>query len=580
MSKTLRIALAQINVTVGDFKGNEKKIVDNIRIAKNLNVDLIVFPELAITGYPPEDLLLRPQFIEDNLKCLQRIITKTKNITAIVGFADSVNESLFNSAAVLNNGKLYGVYNKIHLPNYGVFDERRYFEQGNDALTFELNGIRIGLSICEDLWISESVIENEALIGNADVIVNISASPYCSGKIEEREKLVIDRAKKNRVFMLYVNLIGGQDELVFDGSSLIANEKGEILARGKQFAEDLLVFDIDVSNIQDQRQADNVFNKIKKSFPSKFNLKTFKLPKPNSTKSVPPLQKSPQREKLDPVTEIYHALVLGTRDYIQKNGFKKVVLGLSGGIDSALTAAIAVDAVGAKSVVGVAMPSEFSSDSSLEDAEQLANNLGIEYKVIPIQKTFECYKKMLKDTFADLPFDATEENIQARIRGNVIMALSNKFGWLALTTGNKSEVSVGYCTLYGDMAGGFAVIKDVPKTLVYKLSENLNKSRGCEIIPQNTIVKPPSAELRPNQKDEDSLPPYSILDPLLSDYIEKNASVEQILANGFDEEIVRKVIRLVDLNEYKRRQGPPGIKITPRAFGKDRRMPITSRYQR
>ena len=580
MSKTLRIALAQINVTVGDFKGNKKKIIDNIRIAKNLDVNLIAFPELAITGYPPEDLLLRPQFIEDNLKCLQRIIPKTKNITAIVGFTDSVNESLFNSAAVLNNGKLYGAYNKIHLPNYGVFDERRYFEQGNEAMTFELNGIKIGLSICEDLWISESVIENEALIGNADVIVNISASPYCSGKIEEREKLVIDRAKKNRVFMLYANLIGGQDELVFDGSSLIANEKGEILAQGKEFAEDLLVFDIDVSNIKDQRQADNIYNKRKNSFPPKYNLKTFKLPETNSTKSFSPLQKSNQREKLDPISEIYYALVLGTRDYIQKNGFEKVVLGLSGGIDSALTAAIAVDAVGAQNVVGVAMPSEFSSTSSLEDAEQLANNLEIEYKVIPIQKTFECYKKMLKDIFADLPFDATEENIQARVRGNVIMALSNKFGWLALTTGNKSEVSVGYCTLYGDMAGGFAVIKDVPKTLVYKLSENLNKSRGREIIPQNTIIKPPSAELRPNQKDEDSLPAYSILDPLLSDYIEKNASVAQILANGFDEKIVQKVIRLVDLNEYKRRQGPPGIKITPRAFGKDRRMPITSRYQR
>jgi NAD+ synthase (glutamine-hydrolysing) len=578
MSNILRIALAQINVTVGDFQGNEKIILDNIKKAKKLNVDLIVFPELSITGYPPEDLLLRPQFIEDNVKSLLRIVPNTKNITAILGFADCANNKLYNSAAVLSNGKLCGVYRKIHLPNYDVFDEKRYFNQGNEAVIIKLNGIKIGLSICEDLWISDSVIETEALFGNAEVIVNISASPYCSGKIEEREELVIDRALKNRVFMLYANLIGGQDELVFDGSSIIANEDGDIVLQGKEFDEDLLLCDVDVSAIRDKRKRDISYNNRKKEFTAKYKLKSLKLQQTVPGKSIQPLKRFKQRKKLDPVSEVYQALVLGTRDYVRKNGFKKVVLGLSGGIDSALTAAIATDALGAKNVICIAMPSKFSSESSLTDAKQLADNLGIEYKVIPIHTVYESYLETLKDEFSGLPFDVTEENIQARIRGNIIMALSNKFGWLALTTGNKSEVSVGYCTLYGDMAGGFAVIKDVPKLLVYKLSENVNQIHRRELIPQNTINKPPSAELRPDQKDEDSLPPYHILDPLLADYIEKNLSIKQILAKGYDEQTVRNVIRLVDLNEYKRRQGPPGIKITPRAFGKDRRMPITNRY--
>jgi NAD+ synthase (glutamine-hydrolysing) len=579
MSNILRIALAQINVTVGDFQGNEKIILDNIKKAKKLNVDLIVFPELSITGYPPEDLLLRPQFIEDNVKSLQRIIPHTKNITAILGFADYVDNKLYNSAAALCDGKLCGIYHKIHLPNYGVFDEKRYFNRGNEAVIFELNGIKIGLSICEDLWISDSVIETEALFGNAEIIVNISASPYCSGKIEEREKLVIDRAEKNRVFMLYANLIGGQDELVFDGSSLIANEDGDIVVQGKEFDEDLLLYDIDVSAIRDKRKKDVSFNNRKKNFTAKYKLNSLKLQQTVPGISILPLKKVELRIKLDPVSEVYHALVLGTRDYVHKNGFKKVVLGLSGGIDSALTAAIATEALGEKNVVCIAMPSKFSSESSLTDAEQLAKNLSIEYKVIPIHTVYEKYLEIIEDEFLGLPFDVAEENIQARIRGNIIMALSNKFGWLALTTGNKSEVSVGYCTLYGDMAGGLAVIKDVPKLLVYKLSENVNQIKGREIIPQNTINKSPSAELRPDQKDEDSLPPYHILDLILTDYIENNLSLQQIITKGYDEQTVRNVIRLVDLNEYKRRQGAPGIKITPRAFGKDRRMPITNRYQ-
>ena len=580
MSKSIRIALAQINTTVGDFKSNKKKIIENIQKAKNLNADIIAFPELTVTGYPPEDLLLRPQFIKDNFKCLQQIIPETKNITVVTGFVDSSDGKLYNCAAILNDGKHAGSYHKIHLPNYGVFDEKRYFDPGTKPLIFTLNGIKIGISICEDLWIPDSVIDVQALIGDVEVIINISASPYCFGKIAERENLVIKKAITNRVVVNYINLIGGQDELVFDGSSLIVDEKGKVLGRCKQFEEDLLLFDIDVSEIKNIRKNDKNFIKRKSNFHIKCQLKSIEIPTSTSeNKHKQPITNKKQN-KLESDTEIYYALVLGTKDYIQKNGFKKVVLGGSGGIDSALTAAIAVDAIGAQNVIGVAMPSEFSSQSSLEDAKQLAANLGIEYKIIPIQKTFDCYKEMLNDTFLDLPFDVTEENIQSRIRGNIIMALSNKFGWLALTTGNKSEVSVGYCTLYGDMAGGFAVIKDVPKTLVYELSENLNDIRGQEIIPRNTIVKPPSAELRHDQKDEDSLPPYDVLDPLLADYIEKNLSIKQILAKGYDEEIVRKVIRLVDLNEYKRRQGPPGIKITPRAFGKDRRMPITSRYQR
>lgn len=574
----LRIGLAQINVTVGNLKANVRKIKNFINKAKKFRVNLIAFPELTITGYPPEDLLLRPQFIKDNILCLDQIKQTTANIVCIFGFAELNEGKLFNSAAVMFNGELIGVYQKINLPNYGVFDEKRYFKDGNQPLLLELNGIKIGLSICEDLWIPDSVIDAQALTGGAEIAVNISASPYCSGKIQEREDLVIEKAIKNRVLMNYVNLVGGQDELVFDGSSLSVNEKGEVICRCKQFAEDMQILDLDVSSVRAMRESDETFKLRKKNFDNQFALNSigqFFIKKENVP--LKPL-KSKKHKKLNHNDEVYQALVLGTRDYIKKNGFKKVALGLSGGIDSALTAAIAVDALGNENVIGVAMPSEFSSQSSLEDARRLAANLGMEYKVIPIQRTFEQYKAMLKSEFTGLPFDVSEENIQARIRGNIIMALSNKFGWLAITTGNKSEISVGYCTLYGDMAGGFAVIKDVPKTLVYQLAENLNSSRGKEIIPQSTISKPPSAELRPNQKDEDSLPPYNILDPILLEYIENNATVQQIVKLGFKKEVVCKVIRLVDMAEYKRRQGPIGIKITPRAFGKDRRMPITNRY--
>jgi len=579
MSKSIRIALAQVNVTVGDLDGNTEKIRNYLQQAKELQADLVAFPELCITGYPPEDLLLRRQFVADNETCLQRLVPETVGITGVVGFAHAQDGKIYNAAAIMCDGKLAGIYHKIHLPNYGVFDEERYFEAGNRPLILELNEIKIGINICEDIWVDNSVIETQALSTGAEIILNISSSPYHSGKLEEREALLKNRALHNRAVVCYVNLIGGQDELVFDGNSLIVNESGHILLRGKQFEENLMVYDIDVSQLLKLRAADKAYQQSKRSFdpPYKIELIDFQLDG-DRTRQRNPLPQ-PQQTRLDPVAEVYQALVLGTRDYVRKNGFNKAVLGLSGGIDSALTAAVAVDALGADNVIGVAMPSFFSSSSSLEDAEQLAKNLGITYLVIPIQKTFEAYQKMLRPTFTDRPFDVTEENIQARIRGNIIMALSNKFGWIPLTTGNKSEISVGYCTLYGDMAGGFAVIKDVPKTLVYQLAKKLNEIKGRDIIPQNTITKPPSAELRPDQKDEDSLPPYDILDPILAEYVEKDASPEQIIALGFDAATVRRVIRLVDLNEYKRRQGPPGVKITPRAFGKDRRMPITNRYR-
>jgi NAD+ synthase (glutamine-hydrolysing) len=579
MSKRIRIAIAQINVTVGDFSGNEQKIKDYIQQARESQADLIAFPELTITGYPPEDLLLRPQFIQDNIACLQRIVRETRDITAIVGFAHQETEKIFNAAAIISDGKLIHIYHKIHLPNYGVFDEERYFEAGDRPLILELNEIKIGISICEDIWIENSVVETQALSTGAEMILNISSSPYHSGKVEEREDLLKNRALHNRAIVSYVNLVGGQDELVFDGNSLIVNEQGEIVIRGKQFKEDLILFDIDVSKLHNIRSSDESYQQRKLEFDPPFKIELIDLPfHPGNLNKKVKITKQ-QRAKLDPISEVYQALVLGTKDYVQKNGFNKVVLGLSGGIDSALTAAIAVDALGEENVIGVNMPSEFSSPSSLTDAEHLARNLNIKYLVIPIQETFVAYQNILKESFADLPVDITEENIQARIRGNIIMALSNKFGWLALSTGNKSEVSVGYCTLYGDMAGGFSVIKDVPKMLVYQLARKFNETRGYEIIPQNTLIKPPSAELRPDQKDENSLPPYDILDPILAEYVEKDATFDQIIGLGFDVETVKKVIRMVDQSEYKRRQGAPGIKITPRAFGKDRRMPITNRYR-
>ncbi len=575
--RTLRMGLCQINTTVGDIEGNTKKILDYITKGKKVRANLMVFPEMAITGYPPEDLLFMPKFIEANLKAIHVIAKATSSITAIVGFVNKDGD-IFNSAALLHEGKLVDVYSKIYLPNYGVFDEDRYFQIGRENFIFTLRSTPIGLSICEDLWYPGDPIRTQTLYGGAELIVNISSSPYHAGKLAFREKMISTRASDNAAIIAYCNLVGGQDELVFDGGSLVFNQRGELLARGKQFEEDLIFADLDMEEVFRMRLHDPRIRREKVANGEK-TLKRIDLPDRR-----PPAKKRPsipkrENKPLDRLSEIYAALVLGTGDYVRKNGFQTVLIGLSGGIDSALTAAIAVDALGKKGVVGVAMPSQYSSKESLEDAKQLAENLGIRFLTIPITDVFHAYLKTLSPSFKGQKQNVTEENIQARIRGNILMALSNKFGWLVLTTGNKSEMSVGYCTLYGDMAGGFAVLKDVPKTLVYELTKSRNKKEGKNLIPKRVFIKPPSAELRLNQKDEDSLPPYSTLDPILQAYVEEDKGVEEIAKMGFKENMIKEVIRMVDLNEYKRRQSPPGVKITHRALGKDRRLPVTNKYR-
>ncbi len=574
--RTLRIGLAQINPTVGDLSGNVRKIMDYIGRARELGVDLVAFPELAITGYPPEDLLLKPDFIEANLDCLQQIVESTRSITAVVGFVDSADD-IYNAAAIIHDGALAGVYHKMYLPNYGVFDEDRYFQAGTDYPVFVLPGTSIGINICEDIWYPAGPGEVQALAGGAEVIVSISASPYYAGKGLARERMLATRAADNVAMVAFCNLVGGQDELVFDGNSVIFDERGELVVRGKQFEEDLIVADLDVGSVFRQRLHDPRRRKEKLAA-DVGRVSRIALPEVESRGEKPPLP-ARRMERLDPLAEIYQALVLGTRDYVHKNGFQKVVIGLSGGIDSSLTAAIAVDALGKENVVGVFMPSRYSSEESRVDAGKLAENLGIRFLSIPIDDTFQAYLDMLSAPFAGVEPDVTEENVQARIRGNILMALSNKFGWLVLTTGNKSEVSVGYCTLYGDMAGGFAVVKDVPKALVYQLAGHVNGSAGREVIPRRVFEKAPTAELRPDQRDEDTLGPYATLDPILHAYVEEDRGLDEIVALGFDEATVRRVIGMVDRNEYKRRQAPPGVKITPRAFGKDRRLPITNQYR-
>jgi NAD+ synthase (glutamine-hydrolysing) len=575
--RTLRIGLCQINTTVGDIEGNTKKILDYVEKGKKMGADLLAFPEMAITGYPPEDLLLMPKFIEANLKAVRRIAKATSSITVLLGFVDK-KEDIFNAAALLQNGKVVTSYCKTFLPNYGVFDEDRYFKAGTENFIFILKSVPVGPSICEDLWYPGDPIRTQALYGGAELIVNLSSSPYHAGKTAFREKMISTRATDNVAIVAYCNLVGGQDELVFDGGSLIFDQKGELVARGKQFEEDLVFADLDMEAVFRMRLHDPRIRRERQSEEEK-SLQRIELPEQShSGKRKPPIPKR-DNKPLDHFAEIYAALVLGTGDYIRKNGFQRVLIGLSGGIDSALTAAVAVDALGKKAVVGVAMPSQYSSKESLEDAKILAKNLGIQILTIPITETFQAYLKTLAPAFKGFKPNVTEENIQARIRGNILMALSNKFGWLVLTTGNKSEMSVGYCTLYGDMAGGFAVLKDVPKTLVYELSKYKNKKEGKTIIPQNVFSKPPSAELRPNQKDEDSLPPYSVLDPILQSYVEEDKGVEEIAKMGFKERMIKEVIQMVDRNEYKRRQSPPGVKITHRALGKDRRLPVTNKYR-
>jgi NAD+ synthase (glutamine-hydrolysing) len=574
--RTLRIGLCQINTTVGDIEGNTRTILDYIDKGKRMGADLLAFPEMAVTGYPPEDLLLMPKFIEANLKAIKRIAKATSSITVLVGFVDKKGD-IFNAAALLHNGKIVDSYHKTFLPNYGVFDEDRYFKAGTENFIFTLKSTPIGPSICEDLWYPGNPIRTQALYGGAELIVNISSSPYHAGKSAFREKMISTRASDNLAIVAYCNLVGGQDELVFDGGSLIFDQKGDLIARGKQFEEDLVLGDLDMEAVFRMRLHDPRIRRERFTDEEK-SLKKIDLPERSLSAKRPPIPKR-ESKPLDRLSEIYAALVLGTGDYIRKNGFQKVLIGLSGGIDSALTAAIAVDALGGKGVVGVAMPSQYSSRESMEDAKTLANNLGIRFLTVPITEIFQAYLKTLAPSFKGLKPNVTEENIQARIRGNILMALSNKFGWLVLTTGNKSEMSVGYCTLYGDMAGGYAVLKDVPKTLVYELARYKNKKDGKTIITKSVIVKAPSAELKPNQKDEDSLPPYPILDPILQSYVEEDKGLEDIAKMGFKEGMIKEVIQMVDRNEYKRRQSPPGVKITHRALGKDRRLPVTNKYR-
>jgi len=575
----LRVAIAQINMAVGDLDGNTDKIIDRIGRAREMAADIVIFPELAITGCPPEDLLLKNGFVRRNIECLHRITGAAKDITAVVGFVDLDGDDLFNAAAVVSGGKLMGVHHKVHLPNYGVFDEERYFRPGRGTHVYELDEVVFGVEICEDSWYAEGPHKLQALLGDAQVIIVINSSPFHAGKWRFREEMLATRASDNSCFFVYGNLVGGQDELVFDGHSMVFGPDGRLICRGPALEEALVLADLDVNEVLHRRLAEARRREEKEQ--------ALAGPPPGQVEriQVPPIPRVTPRPELPPclleapgrLDEIYKALMLGTRDYVDKNGFQRVVLGLSGGIDSALTAVIAADALGPERVVAVVMPSEFSSPETQSDAVKLAEALGIQRHWIPIREVFEAYKATLADAFAGRPPDVAEENLQARTRGNILMALSNKFGWLVLTTGNKSELAVGYTTLYGDMAGGFGILKDVPKTMVYELA-NYRNSLG-RIIPESIIRRAPSAELRPGQKDVDTLPPYEILDPIIHAYVEEDKSVAEIVEMGFDEEVVRRVVRMSDRNEYKRRQSPPGIKITPKTFGKDRRLPITNKYR-
>ncbi len=581
--------MAQINPTVGDIAGNTRLIKRWIKEARKAKADVVAFPELAVTGYPPEDLLLKPRFVADNLRALDEIVKECRGLLAVVGcvgqgpasgkrsrspVVPAGQHELSNAAAVLSERGVVARYSKWLLPNYGVFDESRYFHPGRMLPLITLRGATVGVNICEDIWFPDGPTRDQAAAG-ADVIININASPFQIGKSRIREQMLATRARENGVIVTYTNTVGGQDELVFDGNSLVLDQTGAVIARAKAFQEDFLLADLNIDAVVRHRMAQPRTRALSGKLANAVERMTVKLPAATKRARVVPALE-PLHEELD---EVYAALVLGVRDYVWKNGFKKVVIGLSGGIDSAITAAIAVDALGADNVQGLFMPSPYTLQDSGEDVADLARRLHMTCDTIAITPTFDRYRQSLAASFAGRPADTTEENLQARIRGNLLMAFSNKFGHLVLTTGNKSEMSVGYATLYGDMAGGFAVIKDVPKTMVYALSHLRNAAGPAAVIPKRIIDRAPTAELRPNQKDEDSLPPYAVLDPILKAYVEEDRSPEEIAAMGFDRAVVAKVIGLVDRSEYKRRQAPIGIKITHRAFGKDRRMPITNGYR-
>jgi len=565
----IRIALAQINPTVGDIPGNTARIIAGLKEARRAGARLAVFPEMAVTGYPPEDLVFKPAFIQANLEALEKIARQADGLAAVVGFIDR-GDDIYNAAAVIDREGIRAVYHKHLLPNYSVFDEERYFKAGRNNALFQLGELRFAVNICEDIWHPSGPMAEQAAAGS-QLIVNISASPYQYGKVEYKERMLAGRAADYSVFLAYVNLVGGQDELVFDGQSLVFDPKGQLLARARPFETDLLVVDLEIERILKRRIQEP---RLRKTPSRSVPLVTLSAAPPARVKTAAPRIEA----HLPETAEVYRALVTGTRDYVEKNGFRKVLIGLSGGIDSALTAAVAVDALGKERVVGLYMPGPYSARISGEDSRKLAENLGIEFDQVPIRAIFRTYLETLRKPFAGRKPDAAEENIQARIRGNLIMAFSNKFGYLVLTTGNKSEIATGYCTLYGDMAGGFAVLKDIPKTLVYRLAEYRNGQRPD--IPERSLTRPPTAELRPNQKDSDSLPPYERLDPILKLYIEENLAPAEIAGGGtYREAEVRAIVEKVDRNEYKRRQAPPGVKITGRAFGKDWRLPITNRFR-
>ena len=587
MARTFRLALAQINPTVGDIPGNTAKILDYLERAREAGADLVAFPELATTGYPPEDLLFKKSFLIDNVAAMGKIAAASHGIAVVLGYvnivslerpSEEVGPQVTNAAALCYGGKLVDTYHKIFLPNYGVFDEQRYFQKGSECPVYRIGGVDVGVNICEDIWypVGPTTVQCQA---GAELIVNINASPFHAGKRAFREDMIAQRALENGLTVAYVNTVGGQDELVFDGSSIICNTTGGLVARGPAFQEWLLITDLEFPDAA-AKPSRTTSSAEAAAVGTAKNVTVSEV----ALNSRAPLAEQPMSDGMDRPEEVYRALVMGTGDYLRKSGFTKALIGLSGGIDSALTATVAVDALGKDNVVGITMPSRYSSEGSISDSQKLAENLGLDLWEVPIEPAHQAFTDMLAERFKGTEANVAEENVQARVRGNVLMTVSNKFGWIVLTTGNKSEMAMGYATLYGDMAGGFAVLKDVPKITVYELCRWRNRQGRAfgtvdDVIPAAIIDKPPSAELRDDQLDADSLPAYEILDPVVEAYVEDDLSYQDMVGQGFDPQVVRQVIAAVDRNEYKRRQAPPGVKITHRAFGKDRRLPIVNRYR-
>ena len=587
MARTFRLALAQINPTVGDIPGNTAKILDYLERAREAGADLVAFPELATTGYPPEDLLFKKSFLIDNVDAMAKVAAASRGIAVVLGYvnivslerpSEEVGPQVTNAAALCYGGKLVDTYHKIFLPNYGVFDEQRYFQKGSECPVYRIAGVDVGVNICEDIWypVGPTTVQCQA---GAELVVNINASPFHAGKRAFRENMIAQRALENGLTIAYVNTVGGQDELVFDGSSIICNTTGGLVARGPAFQEWLLITDLEFPDAA-AKPSRTTSSAEAAAVGTAKNVTVSEV----ALNSRAPLVEQPMSDGIDGPEEVYRALVMGTGDYLRKSGFTKALIGLSGGIDSALTATVAVDALGKDNVVGITMPSRYSSEGSISDSKKLAENLGLDLWEVPIEPAHQAFTDMLAERFKGTEANVAEENVQARVRGNVLMTVSNKFGWIVLTTGNKSEMAMGYATLYGDMAGGFAVLKDVPKTTVYELCRWRNRQGRAfgtvdDVIPAAIIDKPPSAELRDDQLDADSLPAYEILDPVVEAYVEDDLSYQDMVGQGFDPQVVRQVIAAVDRNEYKRRQAPPGVKITHRAFGKDRRLPIVNRYR-